>query len=462
MLDNLLSFWVFWGIWIVVPLLIDGVASITLFVGFFVMRRMQRRTQAGSASRNEVQPVFNLAVPATDGKTYQPVVSIIIPVYNGENALPACIASIKRQDYPADRLEIIAVDNDSRDGTVQVLQRLQTEAWAGQFHWISIPYRGKAHALNAGIHLTTGQYIINIDADVVLDKNAVRSVISTFEQNPKISAATGGIQVLPADPADGRLRRVIAECEFQEYMSAFWMGRQYQSLTNSLFTMAGAFSIFRREALLQTFLYDNQTVSEDTKLTLDFYRQLKNARIVCIANAIAYISPTRSLSALYAQRVRWQRGQLEVAALNPERIHPNFFQIRGLSLSRLLMIDHTLLFPRLVWMFLFPLMIFFDYSISLVISATLLMYGFYAAINGLTSLGMYMIAGPSEKERLRRNWWIPLVMPAYRSFVFLCRLAGSIIVMTEQPEWRVTDPLAETRQAIQQTTSNLRQRFSKR
>ncbi|MEW6092739.1 MAG: glycosyltransferase, partial [Chloroflexota bacterium] len=331
MLDNLLSFWVFWGIWIVVPLLIDGVASITLFVGFFVMRRMQRKTQSGSASRNEVPPAFNLRLPEADRNGYKPVVSIIIPVHNGEQALPACIASIKRQDYPADRLEIIVVDNDSRDGTVQVLQRLQTETWAGQFHWISIPYRGKAHALNAGIHLTSGQYIINIDADVVLDKNAVRSVIAVFEQNPKISAATGGIEVLPADPDDGRLRRVIAECEFQEYMSAFWMGRQYQSLTNSLFTMAGAFSIFRREALLQTFLYDNQTVSEDTKLTLDFYRQLKNARIVCIANAIAYISPTRSLSALYAQRVRWQRGQLEVAALNPERIHPNLFQIRGLS-----------------------------------------------------------------------------------------------------------------------------------
>lgn len=461
MLDNLLSFWVFWGIWIVVPLLIDGAASITLFIGFFVMKRMQKK-KSEPMNRNEVQPFFSIVMPAADSNGYKPIVSIIIPVHNGEQALPGCIASIKQQVYPADRLEIIVVDNDSQDGTVHIMQQLQNEPWDGQLHWISIPYRGKAHALNAGIHLTTGQYIINIDADVILDKNAIRSVISVFETNPAISAATGGIQVLPSDPRDGRRRHIIAECEFQEYISAFWMGRQYQSLTNSLFTMAGAFSVFRREALLQTFLYDNQTVSEDTKLTLDFYRQLKNARIICIANAIAYISPTRSLSALYAQRVRWQRGQLEVAALNPERIHPNFFQVRGLSLSRLLMIDHTLLFPRLVWMFLFPLMIFFDYSISLVLSAVLLMYGFYAVINGLTALGMYLITGSAEKERLRRNWWIPLIMPAYRSFIFLCRLAGSIIVMTEKAEWRVTDPVAETRDALRQMYGSLKQKFSKR
>jgi poly-beta-1,6-N-acetyl-D-glucosamine synthase len=429
MANSLLAFVVFWGIWIVVPFLVDGVGALTLFVGVAWARLTGQ-----------------LAVPHLS-TTHYPRVSVIIPVLNGQASLSCCLESIRAQTYPHSCLEVVVVDNGSTDGTFAVFQQAQAEKFDGQLQWVSTPFRGKPWALNAGIHLTFGQYIMNIDADVILAPEAIENMVAAFEANPAVGAATGGIEVLPGQSGSGRLARLIAECEFQEYLSAFWMGRQYQSLTNSLFTLAGAFSAFRRDVLLRTHLYDKTTVSEDTKLTLDIYRQLKGTRIVCVPRAIAYVSPTGSLAALYSQRVRWQRGQLEVAALNPDRLSFNILQFRGLSLSRLLMIDHTLIFPRLIWTFLFPVMVAFGYPFSLVVAATGCMYLFYAGIAALTTLTVYLIASRGQQERLRARWWIAAVMPAYRFYIFVCRLAGSLITLAEPAEWRVSDPLVETQAA---------------
>jgi len=388
---------------------------------------------------------------------HYPIVSLIIPVLNGGETLGNCLASIQAQTYPRDRLEVIVVDNGSTDGTQTVFQQAQEQGVGCVTNWVSLPFRGKPWALNAGIHLASGQYILNIDADVVLAPDAVARMIAALEADPTIGAATGGIQVLPAEPDAGRLPFLIAECEFQEYLSAFWMGRQYQSLTNSLYTLAGAFSAFRREALLCTFLYDKLTVSEDTKLTLDLYERCQTSRIVCVPQAIAYVTPTPSLRALYAQRVRWQRGQVEVAALNPQRLRPNIFRLRGLSLSRLMMIDHTLIFPRLIWTFLFPVMAMFGYPLLLVVSATLFMYLFYVVIALVSTLTIYLLVGPAERARLRANGWIVAVMPAYRFLVFFFRLAGSLIALAEPAEWRVRDPVTETRQAGERLLAQLTQ-----
>jgi putative glycosyltransferase (exosortase G-associated) len=442
MATTLFAFFIYWGIWIVVPFLIDGLSALTLFVGVVVARLTKRLT------------------PPPPLTAHHPRVSVIIPVLNGEATLGTCLASLRFQDYPHDCLEVFVVDNGSTDGTLTVFHHATVQGFGGALHWISTPFRGKPWALNAGIHLTSGKYLINIDADVVLKEDAISRMVAAFEANPAISAATGGVEVLPAEQGAGRLARWLAECEFQEYLSAFWMGRQYQSLTQSLYTLAGAFSAFRRDVLLQTFLYDKLTVSEDTKLTLDIYKYIPEAQVVCVPHAIAYVSATPSLAALYAQRVRWQRGQLEVAALNPERVGLNLLRLRGLSLSRLMMVDHTLLFPRLVWTFLFPLMAVFGYPLSLVVSATLVMYVFYIGINALTALTTYLIAGQLERERLRRNVWMVGLMPAYRFLIFAFRLAGSLITLAEPAEWRVSDPVTETKRAGLKLAAQLERAWS--
>ena len=304
--------------------------------------------------------------------------------------LPVCLKSIREQSYPHSQIEVLIVDNRSTDDTRAVVGREQERSFAGNINFISLPYKGKAGALNAGIHHSRGDLILNVDADTALDRDALMEVAFAFDEDKRLAAATGSVEVLPLDrdPLTGEerevhpLRYAMAQAEFVEYYEGFRIGRQYQSQTGSLFTLAGAFSAFRRDIMLRTFMYDQRTVSEDTDLTFYIAMNFPEMRVKAVTSAIVYVHPTPTLKLLYAQRVRWQRGQIEVAAMYPQlERHP--FRLRGISIVKSLLVDHTLAFPRVVWTFLLPFMFLLGYPLEVVITATLGLYLIYVGVEAL-------------------------------------------------------------------------------
>lgn len=439
MKERVLALAIYWGVWLILPVLVDGLAALVQFIQV-LFQRLRRR-------------------PVPDPEAW-PGISVIIPVYNGAHTLGLCLESLRRQNYPHELLEIIVVDNGSSDGTYAVFQEHAGQPFAGQLHWMSIAGRGKSYALNAGIHAASHPYICTVDADAVLHPDALRHMARHFEADHTLAAATGTVEVLTAAESGlaGRIPELIAECEFHEYLAAFWLGRQGQALSHSLYTLAGVFSFFRRRALLDTPLYDKQTVSEDTKITFDIRQRFGGGRLTCIPEAVVFVTSTPSLSALYAQRVRWQRGELEVAAVYQHLIDINVLRLRDLALGRILLIDHTFLFPRLVWSFIFPALCFFGYPLSLVVSALGLIYLFYAGMALLTDVSVYLMAPARVRERLRRDWWIIGLIPAYRFLIYVFRLAGSIIALTESPAWRVQNPIEETARAWRAMLTAFRRR----
>ena len=356
MTASLLGFFIFWGIWLSIPLLIDGVTALCYLAGGFWMNQTHHRERRGHVLSS------------------YPKISLIVPVFNGESVIRRCIESIFKQNYPHDRLEIIVVDNLSSDGTLEVVREKQCNPFDGSLHYFSLPFKGKSWALNAGIYRSNGDIICSLDADVRLLPNAIYRVVQAFDYDPTLAAVTGAVEVreLLKEERAHPLKYLSGECEFLEYYAGFRIGRQYQSLTHSLFTLAGAFSGFRRDVLLQTPLFQNQTVSEDTHLTFEIHRNFEGMRLECLPDAIAYVDPAPSLSALYAQRVRWQRGEIEVASLFKDFLRLSF-GLRGISLPRSLIVDHTLAFPRVIWTFLMPMLYFFGYSLEVVVSSTLSM-----------------------------------------------------------------------------------------
>jgi poly-beta-1,6-N-acetyl-D-glucosamine synthase len=445
MMERAWSLAVYWGAWLLLPALIDGVNALVLLVQVGIHRWRQRRRVARE--------------PAV-----YPGISIIVPVYNGERTLAGCLGSLRAQNYPHEQLEIIVVDNGSTDRTQEIYEACQGQAFRGRMHWLSIAGRGKSYALNAGLHVAGHPYICTIDADAVVHPDAMRHMARHFESDSALAAATGTVEVLPAEESIDRdpIPYLIAECEFQEYLSAFWLGRQGQMLNRSMFTLAGVFSFFRRDVLLNTALYDKQTVSEDTKITFDIRTQFGGERLACIPEAVVYVTPTPSLGALYSQRVRWQRGELEVAAVHLDLLDAHVLRMRGLALSRIVLIDHTFLFPRLVWTFLFPALAFFGYPLSLVIEALGLIYLFYMGIAAISVTAVYVMATPSIRTRLRQTWWLVTIVPAYRFAIFVFRLAGSIIAVAEPAEWRVEPPWTEVRQALDVETQRIRRKLALR
>lgn len=447
MTNTLLNFAIFWGVWLLVPMLIDGLTYVVYLAGVW---RAAFRYRA--RARKEDAPFFPY------------LVTIIIPVYNGQHSLGPCLESIRKQSYPQECIQVVVANNQSTDESFDVFTREQAKSFGGTVTWLDLAQKGKVYALNAGIHVALGTLIVNIDCDTVLHPDAIRNVARTFYLEPDLAAATGVIEVLPADRAKLPPWRVIwAECEALEYLTAFRIGRQYQTSTNSLFTLAGAFSAFRREVLLNTFLYDNTTVSEDTKLTHEVHQQAqhRNMRIACVSSAIAYVEPTLSTSRLYAQRVRWQRGELEVAALQASLKARDMLRVRGVSMSRTLMIDHTLAFPRMVWTFLMPMLYFLGYPLPLVVSATVGMYVFYAVIEALSMLTCYALSTSEERQRLRQGWYIWAIMPSYRFILFWFRFGGFLSVLTDTAQWRVAAPWEETAEAFQQVADKSRRAVSR-
>ena len=166
-------------------------------------------------------------------------------------------------------------------------------------HWIRTE-QGKAQALNSAIYNSIGTYIINIDSDGYLEPTALMNMVLNFESNCSISAMTGTIltQKEVIEKTKSSLIRWVQKSEYIEYAQSFLAGRNVEAMNNHLFTMAGAFSGFRKEILINTYLYNTDTVGEDTDMTFQIRHRLKGKVSLC-ENAIFYVEPIQTLDELY-------------------------------------------------------------------------------------------------------------------------------------------------------------------
>ncbi len=130
MTSTLLGFFIFWGIWLFVPLMIDGTTAITYLIGAWRYERSHRRRRASFQLEDF------------------PTVAIIVPVYNGETYLASCLDALRAQTYPHHMLQVIVVDNQSTDGTREVFQEEASKPFKGTMQLISLR-RGRARRHHA-------------------------------------------------------------------------------------------------------------------------------------------------------------------------------------------------------------------------------------------------------------------------------------------------------------------------
>lgn len=459
-----INVFLFWGIWLLVPLLVDGISAVAQLVSIYIGQTARRRRLAA-----DLKETGAFLVPGRRRWTSRsrelpplqrfPLVTVIIPIHNGSHTLRRTLDSLAVQTYPRDSMEIICVDNGSVDDCFKVFFAFQTQNPGLRVVWIPIERPGKAAALNAGIYSSAGTYILAVDADVSLAEDAVYEMIRSFEYRPRLAAATGAIAVTAPKREPNRFMEILHVCEAFEYLSAFRVGRRYQSLVNSLYTLSGAFSAFRRDALLEgSHLYDSLTVSEDTKLTFDLRARVRfrrpDATIECVDTALAFAEPIPSLAALYSQRLRWQRGQVEVTALHSAEQAGLSGPLRTVS-GRILLADHTLAFPRLIWTFLLPFLFLLGYSPTVVVTAVVAMYVAYVLIEVLFYLAAYHYVERPDQAWLKSIGWIVLIMPLFRFTIYWFRLAGILHAVAEPQRWN-THPLDQEAKAAKPAVSPTR------
>ncbi|MEW5920723.1 MAG: TIGR03111 family XrtG-associated glycosyltransferase [Bacillota bacterium] len=431
--DRSISLLLFWSIWLLAPLLVDVSAAAKCFMGLFLHEEKNGKAKEKS--------------PDADAMEFYPYVTVVVPVHNSVDTLYQCLNSIFRQNYPKDKLEIVCVNNGSEDNSFEIFQEFQFEHPEMMTTWSSMERAGKSIALNAGIYHGHGTYIMNVDSDTWLDKNAVLRVVEAFEADDSLAAATGLIRVDKEIGEGYSFIDLINYCEIIEYMLAFNIGRRYQQITDSLFTLSGAFSIFRRDALLQSFMYQDRTVSEDTDLTFNIKNDQKKQkrRVGCVLDAVAYVEPINSISQLYAQRLRWQRGEIEAIAIHGEEVRSIWHDLRS-YIGRMFISDHTLALIRLNWTFLLIFLYFIGYSMQTVFFSLIILLLCYIILDTASFAMVYKYSPGLYRCEIKKIWWIVFILPFYRYMVYWFRLAGIITVLTEEKSWRVEYPVDQLKE----------------
>jgi putative glycosyltransferase (exosortase G-associated) len=368
-----------------------------------------------------------------------PEITLIIPVYNSESTLEECLASIQASDYPKELIHIMLVNNQSADNSFGVFCSCQLKYPELSMQWLKAR-QGKSKALNLALFNSQGKYIIHIDSDGKLNPKAIKNMVERFEAKPKIDCLTGVILTDPKmiEETKSFPMRLLRRCEFLEYCQAFLAGRNFESELNSIYTLSGAFSAFRKSTILKTQLYNTDTVCEDTHVTFQVRRHMKKNILLC-ENAFFFVDPIESLEKLYTQRQRWQTGELEVSHmfLQDGLKSKGFFSD---FMVRQLTYDHTFAFPRMIWYFALICLMFLNYPLSLIAGSVVFLYLLYVFSAFLFYLNIISyLKGYRELRRYYvRKWYILPLMPFYNFLEFWIRFAAIINSIRSRNGWKAS------------------------
>ncbi len=223
-----------------------------------------------------------------------PHVALIIPCYNEEDTVASSIESALRVDYPKDKFELVVVDDGSKDRTAERMRQFENHP---QIKLIFQQNGGKHTALNAGIAATTAEIVGCLDADTMLEPDAVRRTLVCFDR-PNVAAAMSAISI--REP-----RGFLERMQSAEYTMAIFFRHALCSI-NAIFVTPGPFSLYRRSVLDKVggFVYGQQT--EDMEMALRLQRagyeidNLPRARVTTHA--------MDTFPKLIRQRMRWSSG----------------------------------------------------------------------------------------------------------------------------------------------------------
>ncbi|RAG81171.1 bi-functional transferase/deacetylase [Streptacidiphilus pinicola] len=241
-----------------------------------------------AARRHKRMAAYGWGDPVTEP------VTVIVPAYNESAGIEAAVRSLVAQDHP---VEILVVDDGSSDGTADIAESLGLPG----VRVIRKENGGKPSALNAGIAAASFDLLVMVDGDTVFEPDAVRKLIQPFA-DPRVGAVSGNAKVVNRGGLLGRWQHI-------EYVVGFNLDRRLFDLAECMPTVPGAVGGFRREALERVGGVAEDTLAEDTDLTMALCRD--GWRVVYEEGAVAWTEAPASLGALWRQRYRWCYGTMQ-------------------------------------------------------------------------------------------------------------------------------------------------------
>jgi cellulose synthase/poly-beta-1,6-N-acetylglucosamine synthase-like glycosyltransferase len=300
-------------------------------------------TSAVVELRDQARRSWGQRSEALLGSSAAPLITIVAPAYNEASTIAQSVRSLLTLRYP--RLQVVVVNDGSPDATLATLQE--------KFDLVPVPavfrravpsarvrgiYRsrstanllvvdkengGKADALNAGLNVASGDLVCAIDADTLIEPDALLRVVRPFLDRDDVVASGGTIRVVNGSAVRaGRVvvprvpRRFLAGVQAVEYLRAFLFGRLGWNRIGGNLIVSGAFGLFSRQALLAVDGYLDETVGEDMELVVRLRRRGIEtggpSAVVFVPDPVAWTEAPETLAVLGRQRDRWHRGLADV------------------------------------------------------------------------------------------------------------------------------------------------------
>jgi cellulose synthase/poly-beta-1,6-N-acetylglucosamine synthase-like glycosyltransferase len=291
-----------------------------------------------------------------------PPVAIVIAAYNEEAGIVQTVFSLMRLNYP--EKELIVVDDGSTDSTLDLLihrfqlnrmdlifrESLKTGQPLACYHNPNFPeltvvamsHGGKSRALNAGINMARSPYFCTVDADCIIEKDALLRLMAPVLQFKETVVVSGGIVRIAngCTLRDGRLAKVglpgswLELCQIVEYIRTFLFGRPGWNMLNANFIASGAFCVLHKDSVIKANGFSSDTVTEDIDMIARVRRYLtqekRKFKVMFTSDPICWTEGPRTLRMLARQRRRWQLGMTQTLVGNRDMIFNRAYGSTGM------------------------------------------------------------------------------------------------------------------------------------
>ena len=354
--------WVFFSIYVAQPWIRDLANTFSLAAAWLIVAGIA--LIPGWANAFLVAGLTLDHRPRFDLDRSLPPVTILIAAYNEEKCIGETLASIFEQHYSGE-MEVIVIDDGSVDATAAVAR----EAFVGcagdkncRLKILSMPANsGKSNALNRGLQEAAHDIIITIDADTYLYPESLARLVINLVEGPGNTAAIAGT-VLVRNSRESLLARL----QEWDYFLGISVVKRIQSLYQGTLVAQGAFSTYRKEAILEAGGWSNR-VGEDIVLTWAFLE--RGYRVGYAENAFAFTNVPETYAQFFRQRRRWARGLIEAFKCHPR-----------------VLVRPRLVSPFVLFNFLFPYLdlVFLTVFVPGILAAVFFQY--YAVVGLMTLL----------------------------------------------------------------------------
>ncbi|OIK15785.1 transposase [Bacillus sp. MUM 116] len=275
---TLAQVWHFWLSILFYSAIVLGILRLILFI--FLSRKQVKRYK-----KTEIDPSFT------------PFVSVVIAAYNEEKVISKTIDSILSSDYT--KFEVLVIDDGSKDDTADFVEKTYVDH--SQVRLIKKANGGKSSAVNLGFKEAIGEIVVALDADTVIAENAISLLVNHFK-NEKVAAVSGNVKV-------GNKGNLLTNWQHIEYVTGFNLERRAFATLNCITVVPGAIGAWRKSDVEEAGYFQEDTLAEDTDITLTLLRQGK--KIEFEEKAYAFTEVPEDLKSLAKQRYRWVYGTLQ-------------------------------------------------------------------------------------------------------------------------------------------------------